>query len=452
MRTSIVFTLVAISAAATSVARGAASPPPTTCDTVLAVDVGKKADAKAIAAKLAAGASKRRGPTELQLRGRGLVAAAITAIGRDPGLAEVATLDAPCLVPAELSALLAPGVFPGLTRLKMQGCRLDDRGAEALAGLDARDAIATLDLAGGKASPAVLKTLLGLGRRAPLIVIASGLRALPTAALTDLGTIAPNPAVTFSVAVRCPDLARLEKTAFLKHVSRLTVACGDSGAKALAHATNTGALRRVSIRACAGDDDEPDYEMTRESALALVEAPTLGGLVGLAFENNGVCEQPGIGRSGLADLLSASFAPKLESLELTAQSLGRKGVDLLASTERLPALRRLTLQGERLVAEDLRALTQSGPLAARLEDLALPGVASADDDEEVDDKTTAALAATLAMPKLRRLELDGRALSPASKERLRRAAWTNQLEVMDFAPPRTPACAPRWHASDASLD
>jgi hypothetical protein len=456
MKTPIVFALAAL---VTFVApsRAADGPPPTSCDRVVAVDVGNasKVDPKKVVAKVAAGANKRRGPPALQLRGRGLDAAALTALGHEPGLAEVATLDVPCLGAAPLAALLSPGVFPGVMRLVMQGCRLDDRSAGALASLAARDAITAVDLAGGNASPGVLKALLGLERHAPLTVFVSGLSTLSTAALGELGKLAPNPAVTLSVAVRCPDLTRLEKTALLKHVSRIEVACGDAGAKALARSTNTGALRGIKIDACAGEDDESDHEMTRESALALVEAPGLAGIVALAFDAAPSCEQPGIGRSGLADLLSAPFAPRLQSLELAGQTLGRKGVALLVSTERLPALRHLVLRSERLVAEDVRALSQTGPLAARLEELSLSGGSGDDDDDNVvlDDKTTTGLAASLAMPKLRRLEIEGAWLSAAGRERLRSAPWTGQLEVMDFAPPRTRLCAPRWHGtSDPHLD
>ena len=447
IKTPIVFTFFSLVTIVTP-ARGAEGPPPTSCDVGVAVDVGKKFDPKAVVAKVAATASRRRGPPELQLRGRGLVAAVITTLGRDPGLAEVATLDVPCLVAPELGALLSPGVFPRLTTLRMRGCRLDDRAAGALEGLDARGEIATLDLGRGKATPAVLKTLLGLERHAPLTVIVSGLHALPTAALAELGKIAPNPAVTFSVAVRCPDLARLEKTALLRHVSRIDVACGDEGAKALARATNTGALKRIEIDACAGEDDDSDPEMTRESALALVEAPALAGVVELAFDAAPVCEQPGIGRSGLADILSAPFAPRLQTLELAGQALGRKGVALLVSTERLPALRHLLVRSERFGADDVRALVQTGPLAGRLEELSVSGSGGGDDDDDgttLDDKTTAALAGSLAMPKLRRLELGGSWLSAAAKDQLRRAPWTSQLEVLDFTPPRSPLCAPRWH-------
>jgi hypothetical protein len=255
--------------------------------------------------------------------------------------------------------------------------------------------------------------------------------------------------------VRCPDLARLEKTALLRHVSRIAVACGDEGAKALARATNTGALKRIEIDACAGEDDDSDPEMTRESALALVEAPALAGIAELAFEAAPVCEQPGIGRSGFADLLSARFAPRLQSLELAGQALGRKGVALLVSTDRLPALRHLLVRSERFGADDVRALVQTGPLAGRLEELSISGGGGDDDDDgaTLDDKTTAAFAASLAMPKLRRLELGGSWLSAAGKDRLRRAPWTSELEVLDFTPPRTPLCAPRWHgAGDAVPD
>jgi len=445
--TPIVFALVTIVAPA----RAAESPPPTSCDQVVAVDVGKKVDPKKVVAKVAAGTSKRRGPPELQLRGRGLDAAALSTLGKDPALAEEATLDVPCLGAAPLGALLGPGVFPGLTTLRMRDCRLDDRAAAALAGLSARDGIATLDLGRGKASPAVLKTLLGLERHAPLTAIVSGLRALPTAALTELGKLAANPNVTLSVAVRCPDLARVEKTAFLKHVSRITVACGDTGAKALARATNTAALRRVAIDACSGDDEEADYEMTRESALALVEAPALSGVVELAFYNHEPCDQPGIGRSGLADILSATFAPKLQSLELEEQSLGRKGVTLLASTERLPALRHLVLRGEHLVADDVRALVQTGPFAGRLEELGLTGVGR-DAGDELDDKTGAVLAASCAMPKLRRLDLSENWSSSATRELRRRASWASQLERMELALPDTRPCDVPWHGADVALD
>lgn len=454
--TPIVSTLAALVTMGAT-ARGAASPPPTSCDVGVSVDVGdvaKKVDPRKVASKLAASADKRRAPLELQLRGRGLDAAAIATLGRDPGLAAVATLSLPCLGAAPLAALLSPGVFPGLTKLVLSACRLDDRVAGALAGLAARDAIATVDLAGGRASAGVLKALLGLERHAPLTVFVPGLRALPTAALGELGKIAPNPAVTFSVAVRCPDLARLERTAFLKHVSRIAAACGDAGAKTLARARNTAALKRIEIDACSGADDESDPEMTRESALALVEAPALAGVVELAFEAARGCEQPGIGRSGLADLLSAPFAPRLQSLELAGQALGRKGTALLVSTERLPALRHLVIRGERLAAEDVRALVQTGPLASQLEELSLSGGSGDDDDGAnvvLDDKATAALAASLSMPKLRRLEIEGAWLSAAGKDQLRRAPWTGQLEVMDFAPPRNQPCAPRWHGTSASL-
>jgi hypothetical protein len=145
MRTPLVGTLVVALGpvfAIASVARADVGPPPTSCDGVVAVDVGKRAAPKAAVAKVAASAGKRRGPPDVRLRGRGLDAAAIAALGREPALAEVAALDVPCLGAAEPGALLAPGVFPGLTRLTMNGCRPDDRVAAALAGLAVRDAIA----------------------------------------------------------------------------------------------------------------------------------------------------------------------------------------------------------------------------------------------------------------------------------------------------------------------
>ena len=166
--------------------------------------------------------------------------------------------------------------------------------------------------------------------------------------------------------------------------------------------------------------------MTRESALALVEAPGLAGIVELAFYAHEPCEQPGIGRSGLADLLSAPFAAKLRSLELQEQSLGHKGVALLASTERLPALTHLVLRGDRLISEDVRALVQTGPLAGRLEELALRGI-ERDEGWALDDKTGAVLAASLAMPKLRRLDLTENWFSSQTKLLLQRASWASQL-------------------------
>jgi hypothetical protein len=454
MKTPLVCTLVALAQVATAArARDTVSAPPTSCDIGVAVDVAKKADAAKVVAKIVAAASKQRGPEALRLRGSGLDAAVVTALGRAPALAQVATLDVPCLGAAALGALLSPGVFPGVTKLQMRQCRLDDRAAAALAGLAARDAIATVDLGSGKASPAVLKVLLGLGRRAPMTVVVSGLRALPTAALAELGKVAPNPAVTFSVAVRCPELGRLDKTAFLKHVSRIDVVCGDAGAKALARAANTAALKRVAIDACdSGDGEAEDYEMTRESALAIVEAPGLARIEELAFYAHEPCEQPGIGRSGLADALSAPFAPTLQSLELEEQSLGRKGLALLASTERLPALRHLVLRGERLVADDVRGLVQGGPLAGRLEELVLRGI-ERDEGWALDDKVGAVLAASFKMPKLRRLDVLENWFSSGTKELLRRASWASQLERMEIATNSGAlACDVPWHGAEVPLD
>jgi hypothetical protein len=71
----------------------------------------------------------------------------------------------------------------------------------------------------------------------------------------------------------------------------------------------------------------------------------------------------------------------------------------------------------------------------------------------LDNKTSAVLEASLAVPKLRRLELPGGWLSDAAKKRLRRARRTEQLEVMDFDPqPRTGVCVARWRGIDVPLD
>ena len=384
----------------------------------------------------------------LDLDGEALTPTAITGVGQSRYLSRLEELHLfkPHLGPAEVRALLAREVFPGLRKLTMFEGSLDNRAAPALRALASRDALTVLELGLDNPSPTLLAALLEMPRRAPLRVILSNTDRLPSAALGKLAAMAPASPVTFSVAVRCPELARLDQTGFLKRVSRLRVACGNSGARILSRSANLAALTGIAIDACMGEGDEPDYHMNSAAARTLAATPGLAGLRDLAFTNDfEFCQQPGIGPNGIVAVLAAPFAAQLQSLVLTEQSLGRRGVAALVGGARLPGLRRLVIEGEKMSPTEIRTLVGTGPLAGALEDLTLAGV-ELEGGYTVDEEGARALIASLNMPRLRRLDISQNPISEPTLARLPRAPWAAKDRILDAAPVGSSSCGRTWSA------
>jgi hypothetical protein len=197
----------------------------------------------------------------------------------------------------------------------------------------------------------------------------------------------------------------------------------------LARSKNLPSLTHLRLFACGTDDTKTTFA----SAQALATPSQFPKLRHLAVRNDyEQCQEPGMGPLGLAMLLASSLAGQLETLRLGGQSLYEEGVRALVLSDKLSALRRLGIEGDRVSAREIRSLVHGGPLSATLEELSLSGI-DEDGGNTLDEQAALVLASTLDMPKLRFLDLSWDRLSEKARSRLRRAPGTKPLEVLKTA-------------------
>ena len=383
----------------------------------------------------------------LVLDGFPLTPEAARALAGSPHLAaleELSLVDAHVTGPV-LHELLAPGAFPALVALDLGGNRFKDTELEALAtllagrhlrrlGMGARTwhvstptmpdvgaaakarlphtlagaatlarvaATPTLELLELGVEPlaaADLEALLRTERKQPLEIATPALARATRkqmAVLAALDSVGPLVFAMAGTSIGASSLRALEASGLLAMVTSLQVDCGDTCAQVIARSKNTARLREL-IFGC--NDDTQSSDATYR---ALAHADGLSALRTLAFHADAeLCQGAGgVGRTGLAALLKASFAPRLESLTLNELGLGDAGYALLARTKALPALKELLISEEDDVISPATAvaLVRDGPLAHQLEVLRILS--------EGWQWPIATVANSIRMPKLRVFEL-----------------------------------------------
>jgi len=384
----------------------------------------------------------------------------ITRLGRSPHLSQIRNLSFYDELPTEsvLAALSDISVFPSLARLEILKLGADphpretgrqiDALAPAFASLVASGRLQVLGFTLDQTSAALLDGISAAKRQFPLLVQIGNTADIPAKTLKNIASLDPG-GIHFKVEARsCAELARLDRTGFLRRVTDLSVECGDTGARLLARSRNLASLTHLRIFACGTDETK----MTVASARALATLSQFPNVRHLALLNDyEQCQEPGIGAKGLEILLGSSLAGQLETLVLREQGLGEKGVRALVLTDKLSALRRLQIAGEHLPAKEARSLVRGAPLSETLEELSLAGI-DEDGGVTLDEPAALAIAGSLDMPKLRFLDLSLNQFSGNAVSRLRRAPWIVRLEVFKLGDGDLEAEKPAsWSCEDELL-